>query len=984
LRVLTEPVRRAGFEFDDAGLPAEMVDAVAGTPGALALLSFAASKLWELRDRRFRQLTRKAYRSLGGVGGALAQHAEATLRGMTGEEQGLVREMFRHLVTAEGTRAPLARAELDEVLGDRAHAAAVVEKLIAARLLVAAETETGGQRIEIIHEALLEAWPRLVGWRREDREGARLRDQLRAAARQWDERGRPTGLLWRGDALTEYRLWRSRTPGGLTTSEEAFAAASLSDAARGRWLRRLLLGAAFLTLAAGVVLLYRSGARTSAALEQVRASDQVSRAQVAALHLEHGRQALLAREYARAAAYLARAHDEGVDTPALRFLLAQAVRPLRLEPIVLQQGEPLASVAFSPDGARVVTAGGATKAIVWSTAGEPLFSVDLGGEVIQSAQFSPDGTRLLGVGVGGMMAVWDAATGAQVASARAHEDTIWSAQFSPDGRRIATAGRDHLAAIWSADGCRSLATLRGHGAAVLDVAWTPDGRRLATASADGTARIWDTARGALLLTLVGSSGALARTVAVSPDGALVALGADRAVRVWRIADGSEVAALSGHAGPVVDLTFTTDHRLLSASWDGTAKVWDVDGRRLQASLDGHRSRVWSVVASPDGSRVLTTSEDGTARVWDARGMLLAILSGHSSTVDGGAIDPSGHLVATASADGTARLWPMAARTPFRLLTGHDGIVLFAQFSADGERFVTTSRDRTARVWSSRTGAELAKFATESPTAVAAFVGPDLAVAVADGRRLVVRAPGGDIARELDLDFEVEELDATPGRARVLARSRQGDVALIDLASATTRKLETAPSTSARLSGDGSRAVVGDRTGQVEVWDADRGTRLLRVAAHGGAVKRTQFCAGTTQLMTAGEDGNVKFWDARGRLLRSLVLEPGYLASPWLPLVTPDCAFLVTAGDGRPLVVLDAANGRALDHVEARSGEAISVAISPGGEMLAAPDGTQIWTWDYRPESDTASLARFARCVLPYRVEGADLIPVSGRDPDCAP
>src|SRR5262249_6479883 len=196
-----------------------VVGAVAGAPGALALLSFTASKLWELRDRRFRQLTRKAYASLGGVGGALAQHAEATLDAMPSDQRRLVREVFRHLVTAEGTRAVLSRAELEQVLGGGPHATAVIEQLVAARLLVAAESEGGGERIEVTHETLLDAWPRLVGWRREDAEGARLRDQLRAAARQWEERGRAIGLLWRDDALAEYRLWRARTPGALTASE---------------------------------------------------------------------------------------------------------------------------------------------------------------------------------------------------------------------------------------------------------------------------------------------------------------------------------------------------------------------------------------------------------------------------------------------------------------------------------------------------------------------------------------------------------------------------------------------------------------------------------------------------------------------------------------------------------------------------------------------------------------------------------------------
>ena len=160
-----------------------MVQSVADQPGALALLSFTAASLFALRDRHFKQLPRKAYDSMGGVGGALAQHAEETLGNMTAEEQKLVREAFRHLVTADGTRAVMPHTELRHVLGASPSADSVIEKLVNARLLTASEED----RIEVIHEALLSAWPRLVGWRRDDSEGARLRDQVRAAARQWDD-----------------------------------------------------------------------------------------------------------------------------------------------------------------------------------------------------------------------------------------------------------------------------------------------------------------------------------------------------------------------------------------------------------------------------------------------------------------------------------------------------------------------------------------------------------------------------------------------------------------------------------------------------------------------------------------------------------------------------------------------------------------------------------------------------------------------------
>ncbi|HEX3757382.1 MAG TPA: hypothetical protein VHW23_01690, partial [Kofleriaceae bacterium] len=173
-RVIVEPARRAGYDFDDAGLPARMVHAVRGRSGALALISFTARQLWELRDRQFRRLTCRAYDAIGGVEGALARHAEDTLRACSGEEQQLVRAAFRHLVTAAGTRAVLTRDELDHVLGRTRTAAAVVERLVGARLVVVADVD-GREQVEVVHEALLTAWPRLVDWHRDDVEGARLR-----------------------------------------------------------------------------------------------------------------------------------------------------------------------------------------------------------------------------------------------------------------------------------------------------------------------------------------------------------------------------------------------------------------------------------------------------------------------------------------------------------------------------------------------------------------------------------------------------------------------------------------------------------------------------------------------------------------------------------------------------------------------------------------------------------------------------------------
>ncbi len=116
-RALVQPATRCGYRFEDDALVDEMLGEVEGERGALPLLAFAAAELWERRDREGGLLTREAYETIGGVGGALGRHAEATIDRIGAERVPVVRELFRNLITAEGTRAVREWDELLSVFG---------------------------------------------------------------------------------------------------------------------------------------------------------------------------------------------------------------------------------------------------------------------------------------------------------------------------------------------------------------------------------------------------------------------------------------------------------------------------------------------------------------------------------------------------------------------------------------------------------------------------------------------------------------------------------------------------------------------------------------------------------------------------------------------------------------------------------------------------------------------------------------------------
>ena len=238
-----QPALSCGYRFEDDALVDEMVAEVQRERGALPLLAFAASRLWEERDRETGLLTRQGLQGDRRRRPVLSHSTRRpTLERIGAQRIPLVRELFRNLVTAQGTRAVRERDELLSVFEadatTRSQAEDVLNALVDARLLTAYERAGEGgeshQQVEIIHESLLTAWPRLVRWQTQDADGAQLRDQLRQAAQLWHDRGQPEDLLWSGTAYRDFALWRERYPGGLTGAEEAFAEAMEANAARAR------------------------------------------------------------------------------------------------------------------------------------------------------------------------------------------------------------------------------------------------------------------------------------------------------------------------------------------------------------------------------------------------------------------------------------------------------------------------------------------------------------------------------------------------------------------------------------------------------------------------------------------------------------------------------------------------------------------------------------------------------------------------------
>jgi WD40 repeat protein len=356
--------------------------------------------------------------------------------------------------------------------------------------------------------------------------------------------------------------------------------------------------------------------------------------------------------------------------------------------------------AFSPDGAKVVTASFDRSARLWDAASGQQLAVLQGHEgPVLWAVFSPDGAKLVTGSSDGTARLWYAGRSRMVSVLEGHDGTVRMAQFDPSGGLIITASYDDTAAIWdSADG-RRMHVLQGHRDIVRSAAFDRRGARAVTASDDGTLRVWEVSSGRELAMLK-SGGEKLRAAEFSPGDELIAAATSiGTMELWDLKSGDAIRAFKGHEGSLRSTDFSPDgRRLVTASYDGTARVWDVESGNQLVRLEGE-PELNDAAFSPDGRQVVTAATDGAARVWDlATREMIVMLSGHAASVSSARFSPDGRRIITASDDGTARLWDVASGNQFSVLQGHEGRVWSAAFSPDGARVVTASDDRTARVW----------------------------------------------------------------------------------------------------------------------------------------------------------------------------------------------------------------------------------------------------------------------------------------------
>lgn len=687
-RAITKPALKSGAHIQPE-LLASMIKDVSEQPGALPLLQYALTELFNRRGGPDgNTMTLQAYRESGGVSGALARRADEIYQGLNEQEREATRQMFLRLVTlgegVEDTRRRVRRDELETLSSDRAAMDHAIDEYGRYRLLTfdrdpVAHTPT----VEVAHEALIRSWGRLKEWLDSSRSDLRVHRQLASATAEWMHAERDPSFLARGSRLAQFQALSETGGAGkvaLNQEELDYLQDSLvqRDKERAATRRRVRLAITGLVAALAAISLFAVLAVVQAGIasEQAHAATQqrsvaLSR-EIAAESLtqvkgDSMRSLLLGVEAARIS-----------PTDESENAIRQALLELQPPHVLYQGHEASGSMDFSPDSKRVVIA----------------------------EHIGP--VRIRDVNSGDILAELD------------HKDLVDSILFSPDGKLIAGGSRDRLVWIWDGQTGKVAYKLEGHEAPVFSVAFSDDSKQVVSAAADKTARVWDAINGKPLAVLNGHTDAV-NTARFSPDGKrIVTASDDKTARVWDASTGKQLFELDGHQSIVNTAVFSPDGKwILTASQDNTARLWDAGTGKVVAVLGEHTDVVNNARFSPDGKTLVTASNDGKARLWDLAAVQKAAAAGQSPVSSmiletGPAMDArfsldGKWLVATCSNPGNghqwvARVFDAATGKPVAEMGGHEYVNApygrafpAARFSPDGKWLLVADGHSIGRV-----------------------------------------------------------------------------------------------------------------------------------------------------------------------------------------------------------------------------------------------------------------------------------------------
>ncbi|MGV9669103.1 nSTAND1 domain-containing NTPase [Gordonia sp. NPDC003504] len=894
--VIAGPARLSGIRVDKGLAPTILSDLrglgglggqrgpVEDRAGQLPLVAHVLAEMWSARGGGM--LTVAGYHAAGGVASAISDTAEKTWQAFDPAQQRIAERLLRSLIhISDGVtaRRPRTLAELTAGETDRAATVAVIEALAESRLITVSD-----QQVQIIHDVVLTAWPRLDDLIERTREIAPVLERVDADAAEWDRQGRETSLLYNPNRYA----WASPVlddPIAPTLTRDYLAASRRnidSQRRRRRWGIAAVALLAVISVVAAIIAIV-----SNAALAR-----ESNDAKFSALLSTAGR---LAQTDPGLAAHLAvGAWRIRPDDPLAQMRVLQTQQLPLPSPAQAAHAGSIYDMMANPSKSLLATASYDKTVRLWA-AGDPsrisAASPPMGGysSFVTSVDFAPQGDRLASADGDGHITVWDIG---DVARPRRISEldspfgsgTSYILRYNRAGTLLATTHDNGVVTLWDTTapgGYRAISAVRGFDGPVRTVAISDVAPIMVVGSDDGTIGVVDISNPStpeLIARIRDGVDSGWHSVAVSPDGRLVAAGRDDGeVAIWSIANPrapAELRRVRAHDAAIWSVSFADDGRsLVSAGLDGTAKRWDV-------STDGNA---------------------GSPNLLTALGVPMRTTGGAFFT----ALELRPHVVLTAGGAGTVQSWDIpSSPTPAHTLP-----ITRTSVSADGKILATSGADQKVLLWDLSTGtptelSQIRRPLRPSGGYVAAFnrTGTVLATAFTNGGEVELydisdpRSPQQTATLRLDTRHAFP-LAFSPSTGMLVTGSDDNSLQLWDVSNPRA-PTEIGPPVAAAegfvedvdFSPDGSSLAVADARHRITRWhvsDPDNPTEVQVVTSPQGAVNAVEFSPDGKYLYAGDDDQKISVIDVGSSSMARVSVPAGVRVSS-----------LSIASDGKTLVV----------------------------------------------------------------------------------
>ncbi|MFB8793980.1 MAG: AAA family ATPase [Microcoleus sp.] len=667
---IEEPAKKRNV-YLEAGLTEHILNEVGEEQGNLPLLEFALTELWKQQENGL--LNRLKYDEIGGVEKALCRHAEGVYDALKEGDKERTKQIFMKLVSpgegTEYTRQLATRAEVGEENWD------LVTHLATARLVVSNRNETTEiETVEIVHEALIKAWPDLRKWIEENDTFLRWKKRLKVAFQEWERNENKEGYLLQGAPLGEAEGYLLQRLEDVSKAEGEFIQLGLGLRDRNR--RRTILG---LTSGLLAVSIFAVGAvwQWQRAERQSLISETDSLGNLALSQFQSGEGGINALKIALEAGYklkqLVKDGESLADYPTNSpFLALQTITSNIREKNEFKSDNVIGKVIITPDGQQIVSLSAKRgKVIIWNLSGQKVTEWDEPeNQGIQDLAMSPNGKYIVTINDEGNLYIWDF-TGKQIAKI---QSLIGAniVKFSPDSKYIAVSAFATQIIFFDLAG-RKLRELKPNGGGTIQsLGFTANGEEVVIGDAVGMVQFWN------LKTMQKIREFKANT--------------NQVTKIVMSQDGQRVLTL----GVDVDSSQTT---VL------IARLWDLSGPKIaDFNFSGLLFSNGDVSFSPDGQKIATVMPgEGAVKLYDARsGKLVDQLTISSLFGSGLSYSLDGQTIFISGTDGLKLLsiaQPYVTELPKNVTElpknyekeGVNGVkyptMINLQYSADGEKLL---------------------------------------------------------------------------------------------------------------------------------------------------------------------------------------------------------------------------------------------------------------------------------------------------------